>query len=182
MTLRCPVLAVKCKWACPVPLKGSWTWAATVVLKNLELLGYWKVFLKSDHEKSSKALAQAVKNARSREIILESNLVADSQGNGKGERAVGNRYRRDSGPAVPMSRVAHRTCWKAPELVSQRSTTRCIHTVRTLEWQKLENRISSIWRSGEVSAHDRLQTRMQVVAGSIAGNHHGVDGTDRGNC
>ena len=83
VTLRCPVLAVKCKWACPVPEKGSWTWAATVVLKNLELLGYWKVFLKSDQEKSSKALAQAVKNARSAEIILESSLVADSQGNGK---------------------------------------------------------------------------------------------------
>ena len=61
-------------------------WAATVVLKDLERLGDRKVILRSDQEKSLKALAQAVKNAWTGEII--SIPLGDCQGSGEMERAV----------------------------------------------------------------------------------------------
>ena len=58
------------------------------VAKDIDSLGYKRIGLRSDQEKSMTALQDRVKQAREEETVLLNSKVRDSQGNGVVEKAV----------------------------------------------------------------------------------------------
>ena len=87
-TLGMPILAIKDRksgmiQSRVVPAKGAEKFAIKRLVKDLELLGYNKVVLKSDNEASIIALKKAVKETTKVEIIPEESPVGDHQANGE---------------------------------------------------------------------------------------------------
>ena len=58
------------------------------VVEDVDSLGYKRVMMKSDQEKSIKALQRRVKEAWTGEIVMMNSPVASSQSNGSAEKAV----------------------------------------------------------------------------------------------
>jgi len=92
---RCgmPILAIKDRktgmmQSRVVPSKGNDKYAIKRLKKDIELLGYKKIILKSDNEPSIISLKQAVKDSMNVEIILEESPVGDHQANGEVENAI----------------------------------------------------------------------------------------------
>ena len=88
-----PILAIKDRktgmmQSRVVPAKGNDKFAIKRLVKDIELLGYNKVILKSDNESSILALKKSVKETTKVEIILEESPVGDHQGNGEVENAI----------------------------------------------------------------------------------------------
>ena len=93
-----PILAIKDRktgmiQARVVPTKGTDKFAIKRLKKDIELLGYKKIVLKSDNESSILALKQAVKDSTHVEIIPEESPIGDHQANGE----VGNAIKRFAG-------------------------------------------------------------------------------------
>ena len=88
-----PILAIKDRktgmmQSRVVPAKGNDKYAIKRLVKDIELLGYKKIILKSDNEVAIMALKQAVKRERDQDIILEESPEYDSMGNGEVERQI----------------------------------------------------------------------------------------------
>ena len=88
-----PILAIKDRksgmiQSRVVPAKGTDKFAIKRLKKDIELLGYKKIILKSDNESSILALKQAVKDSTNIEVILEESPVGDHQANGEIENAI----------------------------------------------------------------------------------------------
>ena len=71
-----------------VPAKGTDKYAIKRLKKDIELLGYRKILLKSDNESSILALKQAVKDSTHVEIVPEESPGGDHQANGEVENAI----------------------------------------------------------------------------------------------
>lgn len=71
-----------------VPKKGKEAFAIKVLAKDISLLGYPKVILKSDGEPAIVALKDAVKLEVGIEVIKEESPAGDHQANGHVEAAV----------------------------------------------------------------------------------------------
>ena len=88
-----PILAIKDRksgmiQSRVVPSKGNDKFAIKRLVKDIELLGYNKVILKSDNESSILALKKAVKESTKVEVVLEESPVGDHQANGEVENAI----------------------------------------------------------------------------------------------
>ena len=92
-TCGMPILAIKDRktgiiQARVVPSKGNDKYAKKRLKKDIELLGYKKIVMKSDNESSILSLKQAVKDNTNVEIIPEESPVGDHQANGEVENAI----------------------------------------------------------------------------------------------
>ena len=88
-----PILAIKDRksgmiQSRVVPAKGNDRFAIKRLVKDIELLGYSKIILKSDNESSILALKKSVKETTNIEIIPEESPVGDHQANGEVENAI----------------------------------------------------------------------------------------------
>eukprot|EP00972_Heterocapsa_arctica_P110496 16267443-Heterocapsa_arctica.AAC.1 len=73
-----------------VPSKGEEpTWVPQRCARWIDNLGYQRVTLKTDQERSIRAWARAVARHREAETVPEVSPVGDSQSNGVAEQAVG---------------------------------------------------------------------------------------------
>ena len=91
--LGMPILAIKDRTSGMiqsrvVPAKGTDKFAIKRLVKDIELLGYNKIILKSDNEPSILALKKAVKEITKVEIIPEESPVGDHQANGEIENTI----------------------------------------------------------------------------------------------
>ena len=75
-------------WSSAVPAKGADPFAVNFVLNILDEVGYRKLVMKSDNERSIKSLKSAVKAASKMDIVLEESKTGDSQANGLAEVSV----------------------------------------------------------------------------------------------
>ena len=75
-------------WSSAVPSKGADPFAVNFVLNILDEVGYRKLVMKSDNERSIKLLKSAVKAASKMDIVLEESKTGDSQANGLAEVSV----------------------------------------------------------------------------------------------
>ena len=88
-----PMLVTKDKktkmiWARVVPAKGVQAHAVKALAKQIALLGYKRILLKSDGEAAIKALKEAVRNEVSAEVTPEESPVGDHAANGDVENAI----------------------------------------------------------------------------------------------
>jgi hypothetical protein len=88
-----PILVVrdrrtKMAWPHVVPRKGKEGFAVRALARDLRLLGYLRVILKSDGEPSVMALKEAVRVESECEVVPEESPVGEHQSNGGAEAAV----------------------------------------------------------------------------------------------